>query len=320
MVSYKSKNCTDKRIIVRNKSRVLLGVVKIRRYAMKIGFIGAGKVGFNLGKYFSLKGVRVTGYYSKHPESAKEAADFTNTKCYDTLEELVNESDAIFLTVPDGEISSVFEEIKSFSISGKQIIHCSGAMTVSDAFKGIAETGAAGFAIHPLFPFSSKYGAYKELTGVFFCLEKRDNVDFWKDFLESIALRTKIIEADQKTNYHLACSIASNLVCGLYEMSKKHLLDAGFEADEAMEAIGPLARANLENILNNGPALALSGPVERNDVQTIKKHLNLLTDEKENNIYKNLSLVLTNLAKEKHPEKDYLGVSQILGEKHIDKD
>ena len=95
---------------------------------------------------------------------------------------------------------------------------------------------------------------------------------------------------------------------------------AGFEADEAMEAIGPLARANLENILNNGPALALSGPVERNDVQTIKKHLNLLTDEKENNIYKNLSLVLTNLAKEKHPEKDYLGVSQILGEKHIDKD
>ena len=148
-------------------------LLMIRRYAMKIGFTGAGKVGFNLGKYFSEKGVQVTGYYSRHQESAKEAADFTNTKCYDTLEELVNESDAIFLTVPDSAISSVYEEISSFSISGKQIIHCSGAMTAANAFPGIADTGAAGFAIHPLFPFSDKYSAYKDLAGVFFCLEKR---------------------------------------------------------------------------------------------------------------------------------------------------
>lgn len=279
---------------------------------MKIGFIGAGKVGFNLGKYFSEKGVQVTGYYSRHPESAKEAADFTNTKCYDTLKDLVYESDAIFLTVPDSVISSVYEEIRSFSISGKQIIHCSGAMTADQAFPDIADTGAQGFAIHPLFPFSDRYSAYKDLAGVFFCLEQRDGVSFWEDFLQNLGIRTKILEDSQKTNYHLACSIASNLVCGLYEMSKRHLVESGFSESEAVEAVAPLARANLENILSKGPAMALSGPVERNDAGTLSKHMALLTDQGEYEIYKNLSLILTDLAKKKHPEKDYTNICQLL--------
>ena len=279
---------------------------------MKIGFIGAGKVGFNLGKYFSEHGVQVTGYYSRHQESAIEAAEFTNTKCYDTQGELIAESDAIFLTVPDGEISSVYEEISSFSISGKQIIHCSGAMTVGEAFPGIKSRGAAGFAIHPLFPFSSKYSAYKELTGVFFCLEKREGVNEWIDFLDNIGLKTKLLDESMKAGYHLACAAASNLVCGLYEMSRRYLSEAGFSDEEAMAAIGPLARANLENILQKGPSKALSGPVERGDGGTVKKHLDLLTDRVERNVYTNLSLVLTDLAKQKHPNNKYTHICQLL--------
>ena len=46
---------------------------------MKVGFIGAGKVGFSLGKYFKTHGVSVVGYYSKTPESAKSAADLADS-------------------------------------------------------------------------------------------------------------------------------------------------------------------------------------------------------------------------------------------------
>ena len=41
---------------------------------MKTGFIGAGKVGFTLGKFFAENNIQVTGYYSRRRESAKEAA------------------------------------------------------------------------------------------------------------------------------------------------------------------------------------------------------------------------------------------------------
>ena len=107
---------------------------------MRIGLIGAGKVGFSLGKFFVQGGVPVTGYWSRHRESMREAALFTGTKQYDALEALVQDSDALFLTVPDGVISSVFQTLKEFDISEKQICHCSGAMTAGEAFPGIGQT------------------------------------------------------------------------------------------------------------------------------------------------------------------------------------
>ena len=88
---------------------------------MKTGFIGAGKVGFSLGRLFAENGIPLTGYYSRQRESAEEAANFTGTHAYSDLCELVQDSDAIFLTVPDRTITSVYLELRSFSLSGKQI-------------------------------------------------------------------------------------------------------------------------------------------------------------------------------------------------------
>ena len=78
---------------------------------MRIGFVGAGKVGFTLGKYMSERNVCVSGYYSRSEESARQASLFTHTKYYETLEELIESSDALFLTVPDGAIEDVWNSI-----------------------------------------------------------------------------------------------------------------------------------------------------------------------------------------------------------------
>ena len=40
----------------------------------KFGFIGAGKVGFSLGKYFSNNNLNLSGYYSKNVDSANTPA------------------------------------------------------------------------------------------------------------------------------------------------------------------------------------------------------------------------------------------------------
>ncbi len=109
---------------------------------MKIGFFGAGKVGFSLGKYFSDNGLSVTGYYNRNKESALEAANFTGTKCFDSPEELINESDCIFLTVSDGAIKSVYDSIKSPMLSGKMLCHCSGSLSAEEAFPDIESFGA----------------------------------------------------------------------------------------------------------------------------------------------------------------------------------
>ena len=60
---------------------------------MKAGFIGAGKVGFTLGKYLAEGGITVTGYYSRTARSAREAAAFTGTRYYDKLADIVKDSE-----------------------------------------------------------------------------------------------------------------------------------------------------------------------------------------------------------------------------------
>ena len=65
----------------------------------KIGFLGAGKVGTTLGKYFAEHSVEVAGYYSRSISSASEAAAFTGSRVFETARDVLAASDVLFLPV-----------------------------------------------------------------------------------------------------------------------------------------------------------------------------------------------------------------------------
>ena len=111
---------------------------------MKIGLIGAGKVGCTLGKYFAERGIEVTGYYSRTFASAQEAAAFTGTKAYEDPAALIEESDALFLTVPDRMITTVYEGLRQYGLAGKMLCHCSGAMTARECWEKVMSLSAFG--------------------------------------------------------------------------------------------------------------------------------------------------------------------------------
>ena len=60
-----------------------------------------------------------------------------------------------------------------------------------------------------------------------------------------------------------------------------------------------------------GTAAALTGPVERAEEKTIQRHLDILPPE-EREIYIRLSEVLVDIAKRKHPERDYSSLFQLF--------
>ena len=178
---------------------------------MKIGFLGAGKVGFSLGKWFVQGGIPVTGYHSRHRESAQEAAAWTGTRCFPTAEALVTASDAIFFTVPDGAIPTVYQGLGDLDLTGKQLCHCSGARTAREGFPGPGHPGASYYSIHPLFPVSGKYSAWRELSGAFFCLEgEGPHLPWWEETLTALGAQVRRIPSGEKAAYHAACAMASN--------------------------------------------------------------------------------------------------------------
>ncbi|MBR6770516.1 MAG: DUF2520 domain-containing protein [Lachnospiraceae bacterium] len=278
---------------------------------VSIGFLGAGKVGFSLGKYLVDQGLYVSGYYSRNPASAKEASVFAKTGYYTELKELVQESDILFLTVSDGEIINAYTEIIQLNIDlrGKYLAHCSGALS-STIFSGIHSKGAKGCSVHPICAVSSKQTGYQDLSKTYFTIEGEDTA-LIEEIFRFCQNPVERISAEKKVRYHAAAVYASNLVVGLYDKAVQLLQECGLSAEFSAQALKPLFLGNAENIGGLGVIQALTGPVERADEMTIEKHLAILEGE-DREIYRLLSKQLVKIAKQKHPERDYEKLSTLL--------
>ena len=278
---------------------------------MKIGFIGAGKAGVTLGKYFRDHGTYITGYYSRNPSSAKEAAGFTGTKHFDSIRTVLLESDAFFLTVPDAAIQSVWDSLKAMPVQGKIICHCSGALS-SSVFDGIEERQAFGYSVHPFFAIHSKVTSYKEISQAFFTLEGSDrHLQDVKRLIEGMGNRVHIISKRQKIKYHTAAVFLSNHIAAVAHTGCKILRECGFEEEMISVALKTLFLSHCGNIAKSGAASTLTGPVERNDAPTVKKHLDCL-DGNEKRLYACLSAQLVEVAKEKHSDYDYSAIESMI--------
>lgn len=281
---------------------------------MRIGFIGAGKVGVSLGKYFLNHGKKVVGYYSRTLKSAQDAAQFTDTECFDSREKILDSCDVLFLTVTDSEIENVWNSLKDLDIHDKIFCHCSGAMTSAVFQKEGAEVSA--YSIHPMYAFNDRYTSYRGLDGIYFTLEgSKDNLARMQSLISDIGNPVKIISARDKIKYHAACVFASNLVIGLYSKGASLLCESGFEEEDAMRALMPLFMNNASNINAFGPVKALTGPIERADDITVREHLEVL-EGKADRIYRLLSEELVGIAEKKNPDNNYEKILKLIGEEN----
>lgn len=282
---------------------------------MKIGFIGAGKAGCSLGKYFASKSsqadIQITGYYSIISEETRWAAAFTNSDCFQTAEEVIAASDSVILSTPDGAIKKVWESFNKENVKGRIFCHLSGSLS-SDVFSGIEKLGGYPISIHPLFAFSSKESVYQQLNQVCFTLEGHPYaVAQWKDMLSALGNKALVVSGEVKPKYHAAASILSNHVIAVLEAGYQLLEECGFSEEEARTYTSVLVRDNVEHVIRDGCVKAMTGPIERGDEETVAKHLPVLNPE-QREIYQACGRQLLVMAKEKNPDRTYSNIEDLL--------
>lgn len=299
-----------------------------------IGFIGAGKVGFTLGKYFIKHGAGLSGYYSKNASSAKDAAEFTGSRQYGRLEELVASSDVLFLTVPDNSIRLVWDELLAcgVNLSGKLICHASGSLS-SEIFNEAGQCEVTALSLHPLFAISDKYRSFEQLHKAVFTIEGEPGEwrDTMRNFIEGCGNTVELIAAKDKPLYHAAAVVASNFLVGLSYLSSSLLEYCGFSEESAKRALLPLMEGSLKNVISQGTITALTGPVERNDCETVRKHIRALSEMEKNKVeqagakeepvlnsqeavllYQSMTRLLMEIGHSKHKETDYRLMEDIV--------
>ncbi len=282
---------------------------------MRIGFIGAGRVGCMLGKYLKEhgEGFTLAGYYSESSESASDAARFTGSEVYGTPEALFADCDAVFVTTPDDAIAAVWQRLCECETpaEGKLLVHCSGVLT-SKVSADAESKGITQVSLHPLYAFSDRWENCKIIEDALFTIEgSGPRLEEFRALLLESGLMLQRLDAEKKIKYHAAATAASNLMVGLGELAIGLLEECGFDRPYARVALRPLMQGNLDAVMEKGTMEALTGPAERADVSTVALHLQALSGE-DREIYRLLTKKLVALAEKKHPERDYAQMEEIL--------
>lgn len=243
-----------------------------RRFAI----IGAGAVGRSLAAALRARGAQVVAVASRSLASAREAAALAGCPLAATdLATAARLANAVALCVPDDAIAAVCHSIAQAGAfeRGDVAFHFSGALP-SHALDAARACGADTLSFHPAQTFARP--SADAFRGVYCILEGNEaGLAFGKELAALLGATPVTIDAAHKPLYHAALCLACNYLTTLADLGVGLLRAAGLR-DHALPALLPLLRGAVDNLSRSGPAEALTGPIRRGDVATLRAHLGAL--------------------------------------------
>jgi predicted short-subunit dehydrogenase-like oxidoreductase (DUF2520 family) len=271
---------------------------------MKIGIIGAGKVGIALGHVLQNKGFAIVAVASRREESLELARNYIPGKCLYTknVSEVVREADVIAITTQDREIDAVAQEIfrKADKLDRKLFFHTSGAHPATE-LSPLEQKGAILGSLHPLQTFPDVNSGIVALPRTYIFIEGDEKAIPVLDLLAStIGFKAVRIESKNKVLYHLSAVFMCNLLTALMHTGEGIANRIGID----LMPFFPIIETTLRNIEKKGPLVSLTGPVVRGDAETVASHLEAIKGmEPQESVYRMLSLVALEMAKERETLK-----------------
>jgi predicted short-subunit dehydrogenase-like oxidoreductase (DUF2520 family) len=223
---------------------------------LSVAIVGTGNVGFHL-------------YQELNQNEDLKVVQF-NSRAQNSLADF----DLAIVAVADDAIADVSRYIQS-----PLVVHTSGG-TDMGVLKNITRQGV----FYPLQSFSKEKPV--DFTKIPLCLEAENESDF--QFLELIASLLKSpsyrISSEQRQYMHVAAVFANNFTNHMYQNAWEICQQHNIPFDILM----PLIQETTEKITRLSPSEAQTGPAIRNDQETIKKHVNLLSDSQQE-LYKTIT-------------------------------
>lgn len=263
--------------------------LKISFMQLIVNIIGAGKLGKTIGRLLVENNLaKIAGVCNRSLESAMAAVAFIGDGTYFSDIQSLPLADITCITVPDGYIAETSVAIcRAGNIKPKSIVmHCSGALT-SDVLSAVKIKEALVASVHPMKSFSNPSLSVKNYPGTYCSMEGDPAaLSVLEPLFQSIGSITYPIKKDKKLLYHAAGVFASNYLVTLAQQALNHFTEASVPEKIALDIILNLMRGTLSNIENtNSLKAALTGPIQRGDIATIKSHLSAFLDRDQRNLY-----------------------------------
>src|SRR3954463_11652809 len=244
---------------------------------LRVGVIGAGRVGAVLGAALTAAGHDVVAAAGLSTHSAERAARLLPGVPLLPTDEVVAASDRVVLAVPDDPLPGLVAGLAETGVwrPGQLTFHTSGAHGM--AVLAPAElAGVLPLALHPAMTFTGSPEDADRLIGAPFGVTSHPA---HRAVAETLVLEMGgepffVAEADRRL-YHAALVTGANHLVTLVAEAADMLRSAG--VPDPGRVLAPLLTAALDNGLRRGDR-GLTGPVSRGDVGTVATHLETLTE------------------------------------------
>jgi len=283
--------------------------------------IGAGKISWSLVPALQNAGYKINSVISRTIKKAEDLSNKFDIKNYsDDLKDIKIKKGVFILAVPDNQIKSVADNLTELKIefADSFFFHLSGSQDTS-LLNSLSEKEAHTASFHIMQTFPSR--KTRDIKNSFSAVETVSDsaYEYLFKLAKDLELNPFRLNSSDKVIYHLAGIYASNFINAVLYQSSKLSGKLNLENNSFNDIFAPLFLSTIRNIKKSGPANALSGPVERGDPDTIKKHINALKESVDKNpnvlqSYLSLSLLLIQAAEEKSVSlnKGQIEIKQLL--------
>lgn len=243
-----------------------------------VSIAGAGNVAVHLGKALVKAGIRIDFCWNRSHDKAVVLSNELHATATTDLTDF-RKSDLILCCLSDDALT---EFIPLLSAIGP-VAATSGTVDVLT----LDHSGPVG-VLYPLQTFTK--GRAISLENVPFFVES--SVPEWEVSLLELARRISqkvyVLSWKKRQHLHLAAVFVNNFTNHLASIAQKHLESEALPFDWLL----PLLDETIAKLKEQPAAVAQTGPARRNDVTTIKRHLDLLSG-KDAEVYRILTASIT---------------------------
>jgi predicted short-subunit dehydrogenase-like oxidoreductase (DUF2520 family) len=242
-----------------------------------VGIVGAGRVGGALGAALRRAGHEVVAASAVSSSSRLRVERMLPGAQVLAPDEVIAVADFVLLSVPDDALRPLVAGLADTGAwrEGQLVAHTSGAQGIG-VLDPAAARGVLALALHPVMTFAGRPEDVDRLLGATFGVTAQDEL---RPVAESLVVEMGgepvWVPESARPLYHAALSIGSNHLVTLVNDALSLLDGAGVAAAEQL--LAPLLSASLDNVLRLRDA-ALTGPVARGDVATLRRHRRALTE------------------------------------------
>lgn len=246
---------------------------------IRIVILGTGNIGSHLVAAFeNVSALEVVQVYNRNEAGLKELR-FRGSKT--THLDQLAEADCYIIAVPDDAVSQISEKLP---FENRFVVHTSGSVTLNE----LNPKNRQG-VFYPLQTFSKNRKVY--FNDIPLCLEasNQKDLELLKTMARTISSAVFEIDSEKRKHLHLAAVFVCNFV--------NHLYHIGNEITEnnqiPFSILIPLIKETASKIERDSPLAMQTGPAKRNDTSTMKKHLDLLDNPIQKELYKLLSQAIS---------------------------